>query len=169
MNDVTRILSELAQGDAQAAGQLLPLVYDELRKLAAARMADEAPGNTLDATALVHEAYLRLVGPEDAARWDNRAKVHSNSAKDSHDQENALTHDCATAARRATAAGLSDWPSRSKARPMSSAKRFDLAGLRGSGGDLRAHEPFQRPYPLLAPYPLQPQAISGPGRVREAR
>ena len=67
MNEVTRILSDLAQGDAQAAGQLLPLVYDELRKLAAARMAEEAPGNTLNATALVHEAYLRLVGPADAA------------------------------------------------------------------------------------------------------
>ncbi len=63
MNEVTQLLSDLARGDAQAAGQLLPLVYEELRKLAAARMAHEAPGNTLNATALVHEAYLRLVGP----------------------------------------------------------------------------------------------------------
>ena len=63
MNEVTRILTDLAEGDAHAAGQLLPLVYEELRKLAAARMAEEAPGNTLDATALVHEAYLRLVEP----------------------------------------------------------------------------------------------------------
>ena len=63
MNEVTQILSDLAHGDAHAAGQLLPLVYEELRKLAAARMAEEAPGNTLNATALVHEAYLRLVGP----------------------------------------------------------------------------------------------------------
>ena len=55
MNEVTHILSDLAQGNAHAAGQLLPLVYDELRKLAAARMAEEAPGNTLNATALVHE------------------------------------------------------------------------------------------------------------------
>jgi DNA-directed RNA polymerase specialized sigma24 family protein len=68
MNEVTQILSDLAQGDAHAAGQLLPLVYEELRKLAAARLAEEAPGNTLTATALVHEAYLRLVGPADAAR-----------------------------------------------------------------------------------------------------
>ena len=65
MNDVTQILSDLAQGHAHAAGQLLPLVYEELRKLAAARLAEEAPGNTLTATALVHEAYLRLVGLPD--------------------------------------------------------------------------------------------------------
>ena len=64
MNDVTRILSAIEQGDRQAADQLLPLVYDELRKLAAARMAAEKPGHTLNATALVHEAYLRLVGDQ---------------------------------------------------------------------------------------------------------
>jgi RNA polymerase sigma factor (TIGR02999 family) len=64
MNDVTRILSAIGQGDRQAADQLLPLVYDELRKLAAARMAAEKPGHTLNATALVHEAYLRLVGDQ---------------------------------------------------------------------------------------------------------
>ena len=81
MNDVTRILSDLARGDAHAAGKLLPLVYDELRKLAAARMAEEAPGNTLNATALVHEAYLRLVGPADAARWDNRGHFFAAAAE----------------------------------------------------------------------------------------
>src|SRR5437773_12272704 len=81
MNEVTRILSDLAHGNAQAAGQLLPLVYDELRKLAAARMAEEAPGNTLDATALVHEAYLRLVEPADAARWDNRGHFFAAAAE----------------------------------------------------------------------------------------
>src|SRR3979490_1002970 len=80
MSEVTRILSDLSQGDAHAAGQLLPLVYDELRKLAAARMAEEAPGNTLNATALVHEAYLRLVGPEDAACWDNRGHFFAAAA-----------------------------------------------------------------------------------------
>jgi RNA polymerase sigma factor (TIGR02999 family) len=63
MSDVTRILSQIEQGDAQAAGKLLPLVYDELRKLAAAKLAHEKLGQTLQATALVHEAYLRLVGP----------------------------------------------------------------------------------------------------------
>ena len=61
MTDVTRILSAIAQGDAHAAGQLLPLVYDELRKLAAQKLSREKPGQTLQATALVHEAYLRLV------------------------------------------------------------------------------------------------------------
>jgi RNA polymerase sigma factor (TIGR02999 family) len=81
MNDVTRILSDLAQGDAHAAEQLLPLVYDELRKLAAARMAEEAPGNTLNATALVHEAYLRLVEPTDDARWDNRGHFFAAAAE----------------------------------------------------------------------------------------
>jgi RNA polymerase sigma factor (TIGR02999 family) len=81
MNEVTQILFDLAQGDAHAAGQLLPLVYEELRKLAAARLAQEAPGNTLDATALVHEAYLRLVGPQGAARWDSRGHFFAAAAE----------------------------------------------------------------------------------------
>jgi RNA polymerase sigma factor (TIGR02999 family) len=67
MSDVTRILSAIDAGDPQAASQLLPLVYDELRKLAAAKLAQEKPGQTLDATALVHEAYLRLVGNQQFA------------------------------------------------------------------------------------------------------
>ena len=64
MSDVTRILSQIESGDPAAASQLLPLVYDELRKLATAKLAHEKPGQTLQATALVHEAYLRLVGPD---------------------------------------------------------------------------------------------------------
>jgi RNA polymerase sigma factor (TIGR02999 family) len=72
MSEVTQILSAIEQGDLQAAEQLLPLVYDELRRLAAHRLAQEKPGQTLDATALVHEAYLRLVGPADANRWRDR-------------------------------------------------------------------------------------------------
>src|SRR3954467_2784977 len=71
MSDVTRILSAVEHGDPQAAGRLLPLVYDELRKLRAQKLALEAPGQPLQATALVHEAYLRLVGEEDP-RWDGR-------------------------------------------------------------------------------------------------
>ena len=67
MSDVTRILSAIEQGDPRAAAQLLPLVYDELRRLAAAQLAREKPGHTLDATALVHEAYLRLVGDQQFA------------------------------------------------------------------------------------------------------
>jgi RNA polymerase sigma factor (TIGR02999 family) len=72
MSEVTRILSALEQGDPQAAGQLLPLVYDELRHLAAQRLAQEKPGQTLQPTALVHEAYLRLVGNSPAAPWNSR-------------------------------------------------------------------------------------------------
>src|SRR2546421_740341 len=72
MSEVTRILSAIEQGDPSAAGQLLPLVYDELRLLAAHRLAHEQPGQTLQATALVHEAYLRLVGAEPAQSWDSR-------------------------------------------------------------------------------------------------
>jgi RNA polymerase sigma factor (TIGR02999 family) len=72
MDDVTRILSAVEQGEIGAPEQLLPLVYDELRKLAAARMASEAPGQTLDATALVHEAYMRLVGSATDRTFANR-------------------------------------------------------------------------------------------------
>jgi RNA polymerase sigma factor (TIGR02999 family) len=70
MVDVTRILSQMVQGDGEATEKLLPLVYDELRKLAAARLMQEKPGQTLQATALVHEAYLRLVGPKNVQKWD---------------------------------------------------------------------------------------------------
>src|SRR5205085_343444 len=72
MSDVTSILSAIEQGDPQAASQLLPLVYDELRRLAAQKMAQEASGQTLQATALVHEAYLRLVGEEESRHWSSR-------------------------------------------------------------------------------------------------
>jgi RNA polymerase sigma factor (TIGR02999 family) len=81
MNDVTGILSAIEQGDARAAEQLLPLVYDELRKLAALRLAREAPGQTLQATALVHEAYLRLVGPDCDRRWDGRGHFFAAAAE----------------------------------------------------------------------------------------
>jgi len=72
MHEVTRILSAIGQGDPQAAEQLLPLVYDELRQLAAEKMANEKPGQTLQATALVHEAYIRLVDVKEAQHWDSR-------------------------------------------------------------------------------------------------
>src|SRR3974390_2934298 len=80
MNDVTRIVSAIQQGDQQAAEQLLPLVYDELRKLAAARMAAEKPGHTLSAPALVHEAYLRLVGDQ---HFDDRGHFFAAAATSS--------------------------------------------------------------------------------------
>jgi RNA polymerase sigma factor (TIGR02999 family) len=81
MSEVTRILSAVDQGDPRAAEQLLPLVYDELRKLAAARMADEDPGQTLQATALVHEAYLRLVGGEEPRDWNGRGHFFAAAAE----------------------------------------------------------------------------------------
>jgi RNA polymerase sigma factor (TIGR02999 family) len=81
MSDVTQILNAIAGGDAQAADQLLPLVYTELRKLAARKLAHEKPGQTLDATGLVHEAYLRLVGPADANRWRDRGHFFAAAAE----------------------------------------------------------------------------------------
>jgi RNA polymerase sigma factor (TIGR02999 family) len=81
MSDVTRILSAIEQGDASAAGQLLPLVYDELRKLAAAKLAQEKPGQTLQATALVHEAYIRLVDVEKAQPWNSRGHFYAACAE----------------------------------------------------------------------------------------
>jgi len=80
MSDVTRILSAIEQGDPHAAEQLLPLVYDELRKLAAQKLAQEKPGQTLQPTALVHEAYLRLVGGEERA-WDSRGHFFAAAAE----------------------------------------------------------------------------------------
>jgi RNA polymerase sigma factor (TIGR02999 family) len=81
MSDVTRILSAIEQGDPHAAGQLLPVVYEELRKLAAQRLAQEAPGQTLQATALVHEAYLRLVGKSEEQHWDGRGHFFAAAAE----------------------------------------------------------------------------------------
>src|SRR5215470_6956883 len=81
MSEVTRVLSAMEEGDPHAAEQLLPLVYDELRKLAAARLAQEKPGQTLDATALVHEAYLRLVEGDHAQHWDSRGHFFAAAAE----------------------------------------------------------------------------------------
>ena len=81
MSEVTRILSAIEQGDPQAAEKLLPLVYDELRKLAAAKLAQEKPGQTLQATALVHDAYIRLVDVQKAQHWDSRRHFFSAAAE----------------------------------------------------------------------------------------
>jgi RNA polymerase sigma factor (TIGR02999 family) len=81
VSEVTRILSAIDQGDPLAADQLLPLVYDELRQLAATRLNQEKPGQTLQATALVHEAYLRLVGNEGGRQWDNRGHFFAAAAE----------------------------------------------------------------------------------------
>ena len=88
MSDVTRILSQIEQGDPEAAEKLLPLVYNELRKLAAVKLAQEKPGQTLQATALVHEAYARLVGgqesgvgSQESAKWDGRGHFFAAAAE----------------------------------------------------------------------------------------
>jgi RNA polymerase sigma factor (TIGR02999 family) len=81
MSDVTHILSAIDRGDQQAAEQLLPLVYDELRRLAAGKMAHETPGQTLQATALVHEAYLRLVDGDPAGKWNSRGHFFAAAAE----------------------------------------------------------------------------------------
>src|SRR5262245_59459044 len=81
MTDVTRILSQIEHGDPHAAEQLLPLVYDELRKLAAQRLANEKPGQTLQATALVHDAYVRLVDVKKVQHWDSRGHFFAAAAE----------------------------------------------------------------------------------------
>src|SRR5262249_6423456 len=81
MNEVTRVLSAIEEGDPDAAEQLLPLVYDQLRKLAAQRLAQEKPGQTLEATALVHEAYLRLVDVDRAQHWKTRGHFSAAAAE----------------------------------------------------------------------------------------
>jgi RNA polymerase sigma factor (TIGR02999 family) len=81
MAEVTQILSRIEHGDSSAAEQLLPLVYDELRKLAAARLANEKPGQTLQATALVHDAYIRLVDAEKSQQWDSRGHFFAAAAE----------------------------------------------------------------------------------------
>ena len=96
MSDVTRLLDAAAAGDQQAATDLLPVVYDELRRLAAARLAGEKPGHTLDATALVHEAYLRLIGPAADAPFANRRHFFAAAAQ-------AMRHILVESARRKAA------------------------------------------------------------------
>src|SRR5207342_2730426 len=81
MSDVTQVLSQIEQGDPHAAEKLLPLVYDELRRLAAAKLVQERPGQTLQATALVHEAYLRLVDVEKVQHWDSRGHFFAAAAE----------------------------------------------------------------------------------------
>jgi RNA polymerase sigma factor (TIGR02999 family) len=98
VNDVTHILNAIERGDPKAAGELLPLVYEELRKLAACRMANEAPGHTLQPTALVHEAWLRIGGGQNQ-KWDGRAHFFGAAAEamrriliDSARRKKALRH-----------------------------------------------------------------------------
>ena len=109
MSDVTRILSQIESGDPSAAEQLLPLVYDELRKMAGAKMAYEKPGQTLEATALVHEAYLRLVDVEKAHHWDSRGDYSWRLPGHGPHSYRNCTSQATHSARRRTAA-RSIWP-----------------------------------------------------------
>src|SRR5215471_18741663 len=81
MNEITQVLERIQKGEPSAAEALLPLVYDELRKLAAQKIAQEKPGQTLQPTALVHEAYLRLIGPADELCWENRSHFFAAAAE----------------------------------------------------------------------------------------
>ena len=90
MSDVTRILSQIESGDPSAAEQLLPLVYEELRKLAAVRLAQEKPGQTLQATALVHDAYVRLVDVEHAQHWNSRGHFFAAAATAMRDRKSVV-------------------------------------------------------------------------------
>ena len=139
MSDVTRLLDAAAAGDRRAAADLLPLVYDELRKLAAFRMAGEAAGQTLAPTALVHEAYLRLVGRADEARWDGRGHFFAAAAE-------AMRRILVDAARRKKAARHGGGQLRAEVQPDEFAApeiREDLVALDEALDRLAAEDPVK--------------------------
>ncbi len=139
MSDVTDLLDAAAAGDRQAAADLLPLVYDELRKLAAARMAAESPDQTLQPTALVHEAYLRLVGPADEVRWDTRGHFFAAAAE-------AMRRILVDAARRKAAARHGGGLARLELDPDIAATREpreDLVALDEALDRLAAEDPLK--------------------------
>ena len=125
MNDVTRILSAIEQGDPSAARELLPLVYEELRKLAAQRLAQEKPGQTLQATALVHEAHLRLVGSQNEQRWDGRGHFFAAAAEA---MRRILIDQARHKASAKASGGLQRVPL-SEIKPALSGPQVDLLGL----------------------------------------
>ena len=130
MNEVTRILSAIEEGDTHAAAQLLPLVYDEMRKLAAQKLAQEKPGQTLQATALVHEAYLRLVDVEREPHWDSRGHLFAAAAE----AMRRILVEQARAKRLIFLNGLSSSPSTPGTRLASNRPRLLACSLRYEGG-----------------------------------
>ena len=135
MSDVSRILISIEAGERQATSELLPLVYNELRRLAAAQLAHEKPGQSLNATALVHEAYLRLVGDEDAANWDNRRHFVAAAATEIRRilvERARLNHSGALKRRRVDLDAL----------PNESSDE-DILHLHANGTNLRNRSPFQ--------------------------
>src|SRR5689334_9893378 len=137
MAEVTRLLEAAASGDRRAAADLLPLVYDELRQLAAARMAAEAPGNTLQPTALVHEAYLRLVGHVDANRWDGRGHFFAAAAE----AMRRILVDAARRKQREKHGGDRDRVDLDAAAPAAPDPRHDLIALDAALTRLAAEDP----------------------------
>ena len=145
MSDVTRILSAIEQGDPSAAEQLLPLVYDELRRLAAQRLAQEKPGQTLDATALVHEAYLRLVGVEQSQHWNSRGHFFAAAAE-------AMRRILVENARRKRAGKHGGGLRRvnlDEADALAAAAPDDLLALDEALGRLTAHDPVAAQFVTL--------------------
>jgi RNA polymerase sigma factor (TIGR02999 family) len=125
MSDISRILSDIGQGDPRAADQLLPLVYDELRKLASSKLSRERPGQTLQATALVHEAYLRLVNAAEGSNWNSRGHFFCAAAE-------AMRRILVENARRkqsAKAGGGRDRVELAEVEPACDAPRLDLIAL----------------------------------------
>jgi RNA polymerase sigma factor (TIGR02999 family) len=137
MADVTFLLDAAAAGDRKAAADLLPLVYDELRKLAAARMAAESPDQTLQPTALVHEAYLRLVGPADEARWDNRGHFFAAAAE----AMRRILVDAARRKQRPKHGGDRQCIPLADAQPVAPDQREDLVALDAALTRLEAEDP----------------------------
>jgi RNA polymerase sigma factor (TIGR02999 family) len=138
MADVTRLLDAAAAGDRQAAADLLPLVYEELRQLAAARMAAEAPGNTLEPTALVHEAYLRLVSPAQAgAAFDGRGHFFAAAAE----AMRRILVDAARRKRREKHGGDRDRVDLDAAQPAAPDPRHDLIAIDAALTRLAADDP----------------------------
>jgi RNA polymerase sigma factor (TIGR02999 family) len=137
MSDVTLLLDAAAAGDRRAAAELLPLVYDELRKLAAARMASESPDHTLQPTALVHEAYLRLVGSADQERWDNRGHFFAAAAE----AMRRILVDAARRKKRQKHGGDRNRMDLDAAAPVASDARHDLIALDAALTRLAAEDP----------------------------
>ena len=185
MNDVTRILSAIEQGDPQAAEQLLPLVYDELRKLAAQRLAQEKPGQTLQATALVHEAYLRLVDADEAPALEQPRPLLRRRRRGHAPHPRRERPPQAAAASTAAAGGAStsttptspvDAPAGRPPRPR---RGPGPAGRRGPAGGRAGQAPLLRrpdrrggrrgPRHLAAQRPTATGPTPGPGSIGELR
>ncbi len=137
MSDITVLLDAAASGDRKAAADLLPLVYDELRKLAAARMADEPPEHTLQPTALVHEAYLRLVGPASPTGWDSRGHFFAAAAE----AMRRILVDAARKKRRSKHGGDRKRQTLDAAQPAAADPRDDLVALDAALTRFAAEDP----------------------------